>query len=237
MHTSVRSLRADLIERLRHGEHLVLYGPRGSGKSTLLADVETRLIRERVPCARSKATRCLNDITCTLEGAYPAVNTSGVTRRAARARLCRAADLRGGVLLLDHLTDVSNAMVGFLRRLHGGVVGVLGAIDVEVERERQRMKPWRLGALSVRMPRTAAPQLRELLRSRCADFDLPPPGRRIEARLLRAARGRPGWILQCAQLQTQGRYWRDERVSVALLCTDTEIALRQGALNLPPAGE
>lgn len=237
MYTSVRSLRADLIERLRHGEHLVLYGPRGSGKSTLLADVETRLIRERVPCARSKATRCLNDITCTLEGAYPAVNTSEVTRRAARARLWRAADLRGGVLLLDHLTDVSNAMVGFLRRLHGGVVGVLGAIDVEVERERQRMKPWRLGALSVRMPRTSAPQLRQLLRTQCADFDLPPPGRRIETRLLRAARGRPGWILQCAQLETQSRYWRDDRLSVALLCADTEIALRQGALNLPPTGE
>lgn len=227
MYTSIRSLRSDLIGRLRHGEHLVLYGPRGSGKSTLIADVEARLIRGGVPCARSKATRCLNDITRALEDAYPAVDTSEVTRRTARARLWSAADLRGGVLLLDHLTDVSNAMVGFLRRLHGGVVGALAAIDVEVERERQRMKPWRIGALSVRMPRTPAPQLRQLLLTRCADFGLAPPGRDVERRLLRAARGRPGWILQCAQLETQTRYWRDDRLSVALLCTDTEIALRQ----------
>jgi hypothetical protein len=85
-----------------------------------------------------------------------------------RARLWRAADLRGDALLLDHLIDVRNAMVGFLRHLHGGVVGVFLAVDVEVERERQRMKPWRLGALCVRMPPTSAQRLRQLLWSRCA---------------------------------------------------------------------
>jgi hypothetical protein len=102
------------------------------------------------------------------------------------------------VLLLDHLTDVSNAMVGFLRRLHGGVVGVLLAADFEVERERRRMKPWRLDALSVRMPPTSAPRLSQLPRATCTELRLLPIGPQIELQLLRAARGRPGWILQCA---------------------------------------
>lgn len=215
----------------------MLYGPCGSGKSTLLAELETHLTRADIPCARSTSTCCLNDITRALEQAYPAAETREIARRTARARLWRAADVRGGVLLLDHLTDVSNAMVGFLRRLHGGVVGVLLAVDVEVERERQRMKPWRLGALSVRMPPTSAPRLRQLLRSKCADPRLPSLGPQSERRILRAARGRPGWILQCARLQSQARYWHDDRLSVSLLCTDTEIALRQGTLNFLRDGE
>jgi len=108
---------------------------------------------------------------------------------------------------------------------------VLLAVDVEVERERQRMKPWCLGALSMRMPPTSAPRLRKLLHASRAELRLPPPGAQIERRLLCAARGRPGWILQCAQLQSQAQYWRDDNLSAGLLCTDTEIALRQGALN------
>jgi len=237
MATQIRSLRSDLLARLRHGEHLMLYGPRGSGKSTLLAELETHLIRAGTPCARVASTCCLNDITRALEQAYPRVDTQEVARRTARARLWRAADVRGGVLLLDHLTDVSNAMVGFLRRLHGGVAGVLLAVDVEVERERQRMKPWRVGALSVRMPPTSASRLRQLLRSSCADRHLPLPGPQVERRLLRAARGRPGWILQCVQLQTREQYWHDDRLCVALLCTDSEIALRQRTLNFLRGGE
>ena len=80
MATRIRSLRPELVARLRHGEHLVLYGPRGSGKSTLLAELETRLTRANAPCARSTATNCLNDITRTLEEAYPAVDTHEVSR-------------------------------------------------------------------------------------------------------------------------------------------------------------
>jgi len=120
-----------LDERLGRGEHLALYGPRGSGKSAVLADLHTRLSRARVPCALSASTSSLDDITRALEQAYPWVQTLEVTRRAARSRLWWAADQRFGVLLLDHLSEVSNAMVGFLRRLHGRVVGVLSAVDVD----------------------------------------------------------------------------------------------------------
>ncbi|HTW38907.1 MAG TPA: ATP-binding protein [Steroidobacteraceae bacterium] len=230
---------ADLNARLLHGEHLALYGPRGSGKSTVLAELEGRLLRAGVPCGRAPATICLDDITRALARAYPAVDTEEVARRTARHRLWSAADQRSGVLLLDHLQDISNAMVSFLRRrLHGGVLGVLSAVDVDDEREREGMKPWRFGALSVRMPVTSRLRLRKLLDSRRRELHLPSLELRDECRLLAAARGRPGWIVKCTELERDGRYWRNDRLLVGVLCTDTQAAVRYRALELirPPAG-
>jgi MoxR-like ATPase len=215
----------------------VLYGPHGIGKTTLFADLESRLRSAGIPCARSPETHCLDDITHALEQAYPQVDTEDVTRRTARSRLWQAADLTRGVLLLDHLTDVSNAMVSFLRRLHGGIVGVLTAVDVEVERERRKLRPWRLGALSIRMPGAATTLLRDLLHGRCADLQVPALDPEVERRLIRAAEGRPGWILQCAQLLPDSRYWQGQQLFVSVVSTDTEILLRQGALQLLPPRE
>ncbi len=233
MHADHRRLCRQLAGRLRRGEHLVLFGPRGIGKSTLLVELEERLRAAGVPCARASTTRCLDDITRAFARAYPAVDTHEIARRAARARLSNAADLQGGVLLLDHLTEVSNAMVSFLRRLHGGVLGVLSAVDVEVERERRQMPPWRLGALKVRMSRASNAVLRELFRVRCAELGMSTLAPEIERRLLRAARGRPGWMIACAQMLADGRYWRGRQLFATLLCTDTEIALREAAFRRP----
>ena len=233
MRSDHRTLCRQLDARLARGEHLVLFGPRGIGKSTLLVELEGRLRDGGTPCARAPATRCLDDITRALEQAYPTVATHAIARRTARARLWNAADLRRGVLLLDHLTQVSDAMVSFLRRLHGGVLGVLSAVDVEVERERRQMQPWRLGATRIRMPRTSNTVLRELLRARCAELGSPVPAPETERRLLRAARGRPGWVIACAQGLADARYWRGRQLFVALLCTDTEITLRQAAFSRP----
>jgi predicted ATPase len=230
MHSSVRELRSELLERVGHGEHLILYGPHGSGKSTLLAELSARFAKANTPCGIAQCTRCLDDITRAMEAAYPEVNTQAVARRTARARLWNAADRRGCVLLLDHLAKVSTAMVGFCRRLRGGVAGILFVIDVDVERERQRMRAKRL-ALSVRMPPISIPQLRTLLRSRCAEHRLS-VGREMEQQILRAARGRPGWIVQCTTLMPQNRYWHEGKLYPTLLCTDTEITLRQGHLRL-----
>ncbi len=228
---------SSLEGRLRRGEHLALYGPRGTGKSEILAELHGRLTRARVPCALSPSTTSLDDITRALERAYPAVKTFEVTRRTARARLWWAADQRFGVLLLDHLSEVSNAMIGFLRRLHGRVVGALSAVDVEDERERQRMRPWRYGALSVRMPAATWGHLRRLLRARCASLELPPHDEEQEHRLLHEARGRPGWIVQCTELERDPRYWCAHGLLLSVLCTDTEAAVRYRALDLlrPPA--
>jgi len=237
MYPNVNVLRRDVGRRLRRGEHMVLYGPCGSGKSTLLADLETRLTGASIPCARAAATHSIDDITRALEQVYPAVDAPEVPRRTVQPRLWEAADLQGTVLLLDHLTDISNAMVRFLRRLRGGIVGVLTAVDIEVEHERRRMKPWRLGALTMRMPPVADALLRELLQARCADLHVPLPGPDAERQLVRVARGRPGWILKCVELQTQGHYWQGEQLFVSVLSSDTEIALRQLALSMMPSDE
>ncbi len=232
MRLHLSGLIAGLEARLLHAEHLALYGPRGSGKSAVLGELESRFRLARVPCGRAASTTCLDDITRALGQAYPAVDTARIARRAARSRLWNAADGRFGVLLLDQLEDISNAMVSFLRRLRGGVMGVLSAVDVDDEWERESMRPWRFGALSVRMPATSRPRLRRLLRSRRGTLHLPTLEPEEEHRLLAGARGRPGWIIQCTELERDGRYWRNERLLVGVLCTDTEAAVRYRALEL-----
>ena len=232
MYASLPDLIADLERRLRNGEHLALYGPRGSGKSTVLLELQARLNRAGVPCALCESTTSLDHITRALQRAYPGVETLEVTRRTARARLWMAADQDAGVLLLDHLSDVSNQMVSFLRRLHGRVIGALSAVDVDDVRERQAMKPWRYGAMSVRMPLTSKLRLKRLLRARCKSLRLPAPGVEVERRLLRAARGRPGWIVQCTELEREARYWHEQTLFVTVLCVDTEAAVRHHALDM-----
>lgn len=223
------------MQRLLRGEHLVLYGPRGVAKSTLVRDLHARYLRAGVPCARSSATSGLDDITRTFAQAYPQVDTAGLTRRRARARLVAAADRERGVLLLDHMTDVTTAMLGFLRRLRGGVVGVVGVlmvVDVDVERERQRLRRWGLGVFSLPMPPASSDRLRRLLRARCHGQDMPSLAADQERQLIRAARGRPGWMTTCAGLIAQPRYWYDDRLYVSVLCMDAETALRQADLLL-----
>jgi energy-coupling factor transporter ATP-binding protein EcfA2 len=236
MSGNARAFRSRLVSRLQDGEHIVLYGPRGSGKSTLLQDLHAAIASRAVPCALAPATAHLDDITRALESAYPEVDTAALARRRARARLRGAADRNEGVLLLDHVTAVSTAMIGFLRRLRGGIAGVVLAVDIETEREFQRLRNRQLGTSTLAMPRLATRGLRRLFRTHCADLDIPRIARRQEGQILRAARGRPGWIMQCARLIDHNRYWRDRHLYVTVLCTDTEILLRQRKL-LPHVAE
>jgi AAA ATPase domain len=232
VYNSVRELRADLLARVGQGQHWILYGPRGSGKSRLVEQLHARFLRAGMPCAVAKTTSCLDDITRTLEAAYPQVATQAVNRRTARYRLWSAADRRRCVLLLDHLTAVNTAMVGFLRRLRGGVAGVLYVVDVDVERERMRMrKRGKSLALSVRMPLASPPLLRTLLHAKCAERAIS-VGADDERQLLHTAQGRAGWIVLCTSLMSDPRYWHDGHLHATLLCTDTEITLRQGKLHL-----
>jgi predicted ATPase len=228
--------REDVMARLVRGEHLVLYGPRGAGKSTLLAGLHAEFLARGVPCALAPATAHLDDLTRALERAYPGVDTAGLARRRARSRLRLTADRHAGVLLLDHVTEVGTAMTGFLRRLRGGIVGVVLAVDVETARERDRLRYRVLGTDNLPMPPLAPYRLRRQLRARCVALGIPPLAPRAEGRIVRAARGRPGWIEQCATRLADRRYWRGGALHVTVLCTDSEIALRQGALQLlPPA--
>ena len=230
-------LASELERRLRRGEHLTLFGPRGSGKSTLLARLHSRFIAAGIPCAYSAATTSLDDITRALERAYPGVRTGEIPRRAARSRLWLAADRCAGVLLLDHFASVSNAMVFLLKRLHGKIAGVLTAVDIDDQRERSRMRrPSRYGAMAVQMPLTSTRHLRRLLYALSGGLGLPPLACDVEQRLLGSARGRPGWIVKCAELACEPRYWCAHGLLVATLCVDTEASVRYQALELlrPP---
>jgi energy-coupling factor transporter ATP-binding protein EcfA2 len=229
MYSNINALRRDVGRRLRRGEHMVVYGPCGSGKSTLLADLEMRLTSAGVCCARATSTRGLQDITRALERAYPA--TLQASHPTSHVWLSRTADLQGGVLLLDHLTDVSAAMVRFLHGLCG-TVGALSAVDTEVGEERPRMNPRRLSALAMCMPPVSATRLRELLEAQCAAVQVPVPGPDAEQQLVRAAHGRPGWILKCVELLAQGDYWQGPQLFVSAVSSDTENALRQSVLSM-----
>ena len=232
MYPQLSELTAQLAQRLLRGEHLTLFGPRGSGKSTVLTQVQARLGGAAVPCAYSICTATLDEITQALERAYPGVDTLEVGRRAARYRLWNAADRRAGVLLLDHFHCNGSAMVSFLRRLHGKIAGVLTAVDVDNEKERSRMRPWRYGAMSVRMPLATALQLRRLLDERCRGLRLPPFNERVAHTLVEAARGRPGWIVKCTDLARESRYWCEHGPLVSVMCVDAEAAVRYEALDM-----
>ncbi|HTT06456.1 MAG TPA: ATP-binding protein [Steroidobacteraceae bacterium] len=226
-------LQSELYNRLRKGERVVLFGRRGAGKSTLVAALGEQLRRDHIPCGHAIVTEQLNDITRALEQAYPTVNVSAIRRRTARARLWLAADKCQAVLLLDHIVDINNAMAGFLRRLVGGIAGVLLVLDVDTPRERAKVRPGRLGGLPLQMPPFSSNAVRSLLRSECGRRDFPSLDMRAERQLVRAALGRPGWIARCVALAEHTHYWREGRLALTnLLCADTEIALRYGAQAL-----
>ncbi len=225
-------LAAQLQNRLLRGEHLTLYGPRGGGKSTLLMQLHARLERNGVPCSYSACTAALDDITRALECAYPEVDTLEVARRTARVRLWNAADRRAGVLLLDHFRCNGSAMVSFLRRLHGKIAGVLTAVDIDAQNEHRRMRPWRYGAMSVRMPMATSRQLRRLLDERWRAARLPPLKVEAAQAFVEAARGRPGWIAKCVELACERRYWCEFGPLVTVVRVDTEAAVRYQALGM-----
>ncbi len=222
-----RPFRARIAERLARGEHLVLYGPVGSGKSTLLRALHARLQREGTPSGIADTTTCLGDMTRTFARAYPEIDIAGLTQHRIRVRLAAAAEQRRGVLLFDHVEHLNAATVGFLHRLRGGLARVAPVLDVDGQREREALRA-RCPALPlVAMPRSSARQLRAYLRG-AGPETMPDLMAGQERQILRAAHGRPGWMALCSRLLREDRYWHGDTLYVAVLCADTEIALRLG---------
>ena len=218
---------ADLGSRLRAGSHLILYGPRGSGKSTLLKALCDHYQANAVPWGLAAQTTGLADIVAALRQAYPDTNIDGLGKRAEKVRLRLAAEQVSGVLLLDHATTMTTQMLGYLRRLRGGIAGALLVADIDTIHERERMRAWHVGALSLRMPRTPNRQLLQLLAAAILACDRAAIERRTVRQILHAARGRVGWLHECIRRLPMPEYWRDGRLHAAVLCTDTEIASRE----------
>jgi hypothetical protein len=229
MFASITVMRKDVSRRLRRGEHLVLYGPWGSGKTTVVIDLESRFKEAGIRCGRSERTQSLDDIVAALSAVYPSPDSPAADFQDERARLWQAASGKAGILLLDHLLAVDNSMARFLRRLHRGTVGVLSVVDIELEEEQRKLRPWRLGTLAVRIPPESADRLARILEAAHEDYGLPPLKGDFESQLLRFAQGRPGWIHQCIELERNGHYWQDDQLFITQLCEDTDRALRRAA--------
>jgi hypothetical protein len=205
----------------------MLYGPRGAGKSTLLRSIGDRYEAVGTPYGLAPQTSALADIVAALSGAYPDADLQGLGKRAAGVRLRLVADRAPGVLLLDHATMVTTAMLGYLRRLRGGIAGALLVVDVDSPHERDRMRSWHAGTLSIRMPLMSSRQLRHSFLGASEAHGLPEIEPRTARYIIRTARGRVGWVTECIRRLQVKEYWRDERLHLAALCMDTEMAIRQ----------
>jgi hypothetical protein len=131
-----------------------------------------------------------------------------------------------GIVLLDHATDLTSAMIGFLRRLRGGMTGVLLVVDVDSDTEWSRLRGWRRHAQFIPMPLASAGTLRQMVESGCSTGRVPAIQGPAARQIVRAARGRVGWMEECIRRLQMLEYWADGRLHVAALCTDSEIALR-----------
>ncbi len=118
-------------------------------------------------------------------------------------------------------------MLGCLRRLRGGIAGALLVADIDSQRERERMRAWHAGALSVRMPLLPNRTLQEFLLAAMQAYGIPKIEPRMQRQIIGLARGRIGWATECARRLQMQDYWHDDRLRLGVICMDTEIAVRQ----------
>jgi hypothetical protein len=224
---ALAAFRGDLTTRLRSGSHLILYGPRGVGKSTLVTSMLEDFRSQSIPCSIAHQTLGLADVVTALAQAYPDTDIQALARRATGVRLRLVADRMPGVLLLDRTREVTPAMIGYMRRLKGGIIGVLFVVDIDSGFERNRLSDWRRHASRVRMPLMPNRRLQRLLGYAWEARNLPEIDTRTRRHIVRAARGRIGWLRECIRRLEQPEYWSGGRLRVSTICTDCELVIRQ----------
>ena len=228
-----------LIAPLMGDKRIVLHGPIGIGKSTILLEVERQLRDVGYPCGLAPTTATLGDITRALLQVYPDVNVAEWSQRRIRSHLKLAAEDQAGVLLLDHFQDIGTASKGFLKSLWTLKVGILAAVDVEFPRDMQRFRSIKMTDEKIAVPRLDAESMWLIFESAAQTRPLPrSPDEKEWRALLRAAKGRPGWIKLMGLKAGDARYWSEGRLLTGLLRIDvsSEIAGQYLGGALPEFG-
>ncbi len=207
------------------GETVLVYGPLGIGKTAILGELARRAEQAGRPCAICPRTERLSDVTEALVRCY-ATGTGTLTQRQRRSCVRVAIERKPGILLLDHLLDVGNAVKGYLRSLRGTGLGVVIAVDVEQPRDHARIRARALAYRELELPPLHGRYLRRLLDREIESQTLPHPISESERdALIDVARGRPGWIVRLAAAASQARCWRGNRLLIDLLATDVSMAV------------
>lgn len=226
--------RAPLVDALwrslGEGHTVLVHGPVGIGKTALVAALATRARRASRPCGHAPKTEALGDVTQALADAYP--DTEGATQRQLRGRLRLAVERKPGLLLLDHVTAAGTATKGFLKSLRGMGLGVLIAGDVEHPRDHARLREFGLAYREIEVPPLTARHLVQILERLWVGRA--PLHADDAAALVRAAQGRPGWLVTAAECLAERRYWSaDRRVHLTLLAAEVAIATAQRLFTAP----
>jgi energy-coupling factor transporter ATP-binding protein EcfA2 len=218
----------DVAALMLRGQTVLLYGPMGIGKTAILEAVRQAVEKEHRPGGFSAQTRLLSDLTAALLQAYPAVTIEGRTQRQIRSTLRLAVENNPAVLLLDHIHEAGTQFKGYLRSLRGIGLGVLFAADVEVPRDHESFRSMHLAYREMEVPPLPSRYLRRILENLLAEKSLPYPLTDADrSALLKAAHGRPGWMLMIGDLLQSADYWSCGRVHVESMQADIMIKINK----------
>jgi len=211
-----RTIVKALTELMLKGQTVLLYGPMGIGKTAIMEAVGRSVKKQNRPCGFARRTRSLSEMTEALLAAYPNAQRDGRTQRQIRGDLSDAIENQPGVLLLDHLHDVSTQFKGYLRSLRGTGLGVLLAADVEVPRDHARFRSMHLAYREMEVPPLPSRYMHRVLMNSLSEQSLPNSLKDADCfALVKVAHGRPGWIPMICELLQRTDYWSRGHVRVA----------------------
>ena len=217
---------AAVCRLLDAGQTVLVYGPVGAGKTALIDAVAARARAHGIPLGISRKTETLGELTAALARAYPDVDAHSGSKRRARARLRLTAEVRPGLLLLDHVGDTGTMFKATLKALRGTGVGVLLAADVEKPRDHERARGLRLAFHELALLPLGAVAMKRVLARALASVSLPFRLSEEDLRdLVRAAEGVPGRAVSFASALEKTSAWTSQgRPRVAWLRLEAIVA-------------